>query len=383
MPPSDADLNSAVIDRYEQHLQWLFQGHQHISRHWLQTQADTDPELASWLSLRLRVALPPERLQALAPHLRQQLSGWQLYYQGQYQQAAEQFTLAWPVAQEYPDSISPMDVALGLGKVYTRTGDWSLARDWILHALASARAQQRLFAITEGYGALGELFLRAGQAQAAQACMSNACQLLPPGSGQQAKQLNYLASALLRNGALLRAESLLMTAVHMASAQDDADSLWHALARLQFVRLQSSEVAPATRVDVMQGLESYQPARKTPVACGFFHIGQALWLARQQQSERAAQSLQQALQHLGPQLPLERMWAQRLHCALLGQPYIPEPALLQRWTPVLHIKPAVSLSVLDHTWQVLPLPSKNGFARLLQPLGTLDDEAQARTAFFI
>lgn len=149
MPLASVGPGLAVIDRYEQHLQWLFQGHQHISRQWLQTEADSDPELAVWLSLRLRVALPPERLQLLAPHLRQQLSGWQLYYQGQYQQAAEQFALAWPVAQEYPDSISPMDVALGLGKVYTRTGDWSLARNWILYSLALARAQQRLFAITE------------------------------------------------------------------------------------------------------------------------------------------------------------------------------------------------------------------------------------------
>ena len=382
MPPSSVHPGQAVIDRYEQHLQWLFQGHQQMSRQWLQTQADTDPALAAWLSLRLRVALPPAQLQALPPHSRHQLSGWQLYYQGQYPQAAEQFALAWPLAQQHPDSISPMDVALGLGKVYTRTGDWSLARDWMLHSLALARAQQRLFAVTEGYGALGELFLRAGQAQAAQACMANAYQLLPPGSGQQAKQLNYLASALLRNGALLRAESLLMTALHMAAAQEDADSLWHALARLQFVRLQSSTTA-AAGVDVMQGLDSYQPARKTPVACGFFHIGQALWLARQQQTGQAAQSLQQALQHLGPQLPLERIWAQRLYCALLGQPYTPDPALLQRWAPVLQLAPDTRPSVLDHTWQVLPLPAGNGFARLLQPLGTLDEEAQARTAFFI
>ena len=368
-----------LMARHEQHLHWLFHGHQQLSRQWLQEQADTDPEFADWLALQLRVPRPPERLDLMAPHLRQQLTGWHLYYQGSYQQAAEQFQLAWQaVPNEQPDNPGAIDLALGFGKVYTRSGHWIHARAWILHSLALARAQHRLFAVTEGYGALGELLLRAGHAKAAQACMSSAYQLLPPGSGQQAKQLNYLASTLMRNGASLRAESLLMTALHMAHDQGDSDSVWHALARLQFLQLQSEHGGS----NVMQSMAAYLPEARTPVACGLLQIGLALWLVRQDQPEQAAQCLQQALSDLGRQLPLERLWTQRLHCALLGQPCSIE-ADPHRWADMAPIAPPDMAHVMDRTWAQLPLASCNGFSSLLQPLGSLEQEAQARTAFFI
>lgn len=366
-----------LMARHEQHLQWLFLGHQHLSRQWLQQQAASDPEFADWLALRLRVPRPPQRMEQMAPHLRQQLTGWRLYYQGEYHRAAEQFQLAAPMALNEPDNPCAIDLALGLGKVYTRTGHWGQSRDWILYSLALARAQYRLFAVTEGYGALGELLLRAGHPQAAQACMSSAYQLLPPGSGQQAKQLNFLASALLRNGAALRAESLLMTALHMAHDQNDADSAWHALARLQFLQLQGDG-----GYEVTQRLQSYLPATRTAVACGLLQIGRALWQVRQGDAAAAAHSLDQALADLGPQLPLERLWAQRLRCALLQQPYSPEAAG-HRWADIVPVPAPTTTPVLDLTWARLPLPSGNGFACLLQPLGSLEQEAQARTVFFI
>ncbi len=365
--------------RHEQHLLWLFLGHQQLSRQWLQEEADSDPEFADWLALRLRVPRPSERLELMAPHLRQQLTGWRLYYQGDYQPAVEQFQHAWQaVLNDQSDNPCAIDLALGLGKVYTRSGHWGQARDWILHSLALARAQHRLFAVTEGYGALGELLLRAGHAKAAQACMSSAYQLLPPGSGQQAKQLNYLASTLMRNGASLRAESLLMTALHMAHDQGDSDSVWHALARLQFLQLQSEDGGS----NVMQSMAAYLPEARTPVACGLLQIGLALWLVRQGQTEQAAQCLQQALSDLGPLLPLERLWAQRLHGALLGQPCRIE-ADLHRWADIKPVSPPAMVHVMDRTWAELPLATANGFARLQQPLGSLEQEAQARTAFFI
>ena len=364
---------------HEPHLQLLFHGHQHLSRQWLRDEVDSDPEFADWLALRLRVPRPPERMERMAPHLRQQSTGWRLYYQGDYHRAAEQFQLAWPaVLPRLHDSHDAIDLALGFGKVYTRTGHWSQARDWILLSLALARARHHLFAVTEGYGALGELLLRAGHAKAAQACMSSAYQLLPPGSGQQAKQLNYLASALMRNGAFLRAESLLMTALHMAHDQGDSDSVWHALARLQFLQLQTENGGH----DVMQGMAAYLPETRTPVACGLLQIGRALWLVRQGNPDQAAPCLDQALSDLGLQLPLERLWAQRLRCALLGQPYSAETAL-HRWADTVPVSPPALTHVMDRTWAELPLESDNGFACLLQPLGPLTQEAQARTAFFI
>ena len=365
--------------RHEQHLQWLFHGHQHLSRQWLQKQADSDPEFADWLALRLRMPRPPERMELMAPHLRQLLTGWRLYYQGDYHRAVEQFQLAWPaVLSGQRDSSCAIDLALGFGKVYTRSGHWSQAREWILHSLALARTQHRLFAVTEGYGALGELLLRAGHAKAAQACMSSAYQLLPPGSGQQTKQLNYLASALMRNGANLRAESLLMTALHMAHDQGDSDSVWHALARLQFLQLQTENSGH----DVMQSMAVYLPETRTPVACGLLQIGLALWRVRQGHPDEAVLCLQQALADLGPLLPLERLWAQRLHSALLGQPYSAEAALY-RWAAIKPVSPPAMTHVMDRTWADLPLAASNGFACLQQPLGSLEQEAQARTAFFI
>ena len=365
--------------RHEPHLQLLFHGHQRLSRQWLRDEADSDPEFADWLAWRLRVPRPPERMERMAAPLRQQSAGWHLYYAGDYCQADEQFQRALPaVLPSRHDSHDAIDLALGFGKVYTRSGHWRQAREWILYSLALARAQHQLFAVTEGYGALGELLLRTGHAKAAQACMSSAYQLLPPGSGQQAKQLNYLASALMRNGAHLRAESLLMTALHMAHDQQDCDSAWHALARLQFLQLQGA----GDGRDVMQSMAAYLPGTRTPVACGLLQIGRALWWVQQDRLDEAAQCLEQALSDLGPQLPLERLWAQRLRCALLQQPYGADAAL-HRWADIVPVSPPALTHVLDRTWAELPLAPGNGFASLLQAQGSLAQEAQARTAFFI
>lgn len=376
---SSASSFQRLLERHEQHLQRLFQGHQQLSRQWLQNEAGSDPDFADWLAVRLRVLRPAPRMEHMAPHLRQRLQGWHLYYQGDYHLAAGQFELAWPeVRTRHHDSHDAVDLALGFGKVYTRSGHWSHAREWILHSLALARERHQLFAVTEGYGALGELLLRAGHAQAAQACMTSAYQLLPPGSGQQAKQLNYLASALMRNGAWLRAESHLMTALHMAHDQGDADSVWHALARLQFLQLQGDVGGR----DVLQDMAAYLPAARTPVACGMLQIGRALWLVRQGRSDEAAQCLEQAASILGSQLPLERLWALRLRCALLRQPCSADAAL-HRWSNIAAVSPPDLANVLDRTWADLPLAASNGFACLLRPLGSLEQEAQARTAFFI
>lgn len=370
-----------LMAHHEHHLQSLFAGCQQASRQWLHHEAATDPEFATWLRLRLRMPLPAAAATTLPSGVRQQAQGWQLYYQGHYCRAAEQFQRAWEAAgAHHRPTHETMDGALGLGKVYTRTGHWRHARGWILHALSQARARHDVFSITEGYGALGELLLRAGHAQAAQACMSQAFQLLPPGSGQQARQLNYLASTLMRNAdASLRARSLLMTALHMGHDQGDADSVWHALARLQFLQLQDDDGQDG---DLLQDMALYLPERRTPVACGLFQIGRALWLARQGSRAAAQSCLEQALSDLGTTLPLEALWARRLHAALCGQPCSPQPAL-RTWADVVPIAPPASLHVLDMTWAQLPLPQANGFAALLQPLGDLAREAQCRTVFFI
>lgn len=378
--PTASPFHRSMV-RHEQHLQWLFHGHQSLSRDWLKVHAACDPELADWLILRLRLPGAEQRIAHWPAVWQHQWSGWQLYYQGEYRAAAQQFLQAWPSALADREDRGPAtDLALGLGKVYTRSGHWEAARSWILCSLDWARADHRLFAVTEGYGALGELLLRAGQAQAAQTCMGTAYQLLPPGAGQQAKQLNYLASALMRNGALLRSESLLMTSLHMALDQGDTDSVWHTLARLQFLQLQNPEHAQAK--DITTTMAAYLPSTRTTVACGFLAIGQALLLARQGLSADAIVAIQVALNDLDGRFPLERIWAQRLLCALQGIAYTPDSELLAL-TCMTAAQPPVLTSVLDLTWSLLPLPSDNGFAALLGPLQSLEQEALAWHAFFI
>lgn len=377
-----------LLNRHERHLQWLFQGHQSLSRQWLQQHGSDDPEFADWLSVRLRVPGSAERMQQLPTAVRQQWQGWQHYYQGRYTAAAQQFWHAWEAVQPQPNTPEPeepdlgaaADVALGLGKVYTRSGHWQAARAWLLHALNLARSEQRLFAVTEGYGALGELLLRAGCEQAAHHCMGTAYQLLPPGAGQQAKQLNYLASALIRCGELLRAESLLMTSLHMAIDQGDTDSVWHALARLQFLQLQ--QPAAATQHDIGQTLQAYQPAQRTPVACGFLAIGRALWLVQRGRLDEANTALEQARCDLGQHLPMEQLWVQRLQCAITGQTWQPDPVTQELLQLPLHLPPS-GPGVLDHTWAQLPLPQGNGFAILFEPQSTLEQQVQAWRVFFI
>lgn len=380
MPPDSRAL-FATFARHESHLQRLILGHQTFSRQWVAESAEQDPLLADWLALQLNESRLDTRADTLPPAMRQQWLGWRHYYQNEYRLAGERFLDAWQAATDRCDATvepSIANIALGLGKVYTRTGHWSAARRWLLLALARARAEYKLFAATEGYGALGELLLRAGQPHGALACMGVACRLLPPGGGQQAKQMNFLASTLMRNGALLRAESLLMTSMHMAAELDDADSIWHALARLQFLELRKS--APTT-TDVMSRLAEYVPARTTPVATGFLCVGRALFQYRTGQSNAALVSLRQAQSHFSRHV-CERAWASRLLCAMGGAPYQPEEELAA-CVAIEPVLPPEFESVLDRNWSLLPMPDTNGFARLLAPVGTVDAEAAADTSFFI
>lgn len=101
--------------------------------------------------------------------------------------------------------------------------------------------------------------LRRGQPQAAHACMGTACYALSPGSGPQARQLSYLASTQMWIGAHMRAESLLMTSLHMAHNASDHTRAWHALARSQFLALDRHTDAQ-TATDVAVSPRDYVPA---------------------------------------------------------------------------------------------------------------------------
>ena len=118
------------------------------------------------------------------------------------------------------------------------------------------------------------------------------------------------------------------------------------------------------------------------VACGFLAIGRALWLVQRGQREQASAALEQARSDLGQHLPMERLWVQRLQCAIAGQVWQPDPATQALLQLPVHLPPP-GHSVLDHTWGQLPLPQGNGFATLFEPDSTLAQQAQAWRVFFI
>lgn len=363
------------LSRYDRYSRALEYGHQGDIRALLreaQAASGSGDLLTEWLAVRLKQPLAGRHWPAV---ITAQSLGWQAYYRGDLLSAAAFFEDAWrQISAGEPHYGFRPDVALGLGKVYTRTGHWRSARDWILVFLADARRTGDLFAVTQGYGALGELFLRADQGQPALACLNIAFHVLPAGSGQQSRQLNYLASALMRNREWLRAESLLMTGLQNARAmlsagidsQEAAASIWHALARLQFLDLERHpDRPPESRRRGAEDITSLQAA-VAPVAQGMLAAGQSLDAWRRGRIEEAVNRLESAAGQLGQGFPMEHAWVMRLLGALTGgNADCPEDARrLMALTPLPAPAPE---GVLDLTWRHILLGPENGFAALASP----------------
>lgn len=372
-------LSFTELSRYDRYAHALEYGHQGETRTMLHQAAELpetgNDSVTEWLAARLKLPLPNRNW---PPVINAQSLGWQQYYQGNLPAAATTFTQAWQRIQNGEDHYGfRPDVALGLGKVYTRTGHWQAARDWLLLFLAEARRSDDLFAVTQGYGALGELFLRADQGKPALACLSTAFHILPPGSGQQSRQLNYLASALIRNREWLRAESLLMTGLQNARAmlaagmdtQEATGSVWHALARLQFLELARHPDNPVEIPWQGQDGEKNPP----PVAQGLLAAGRALCAWRRGDRATSITRLEEAERFLQPTLPMEHAWARRLRGMLEESGVHVSPRVLEL-TALEPLPAPTAPGVLDRTWQAVPLRAGNGFASLAArdtPLGEL------------
>lgn len=353
-----------LLALHDYHLQALVHGHDHEAVRWVNDENDPPPALRDWLAWQLQLPLTPAQRETLPFTHRSAWLGWRDYYRGRFPAAADCLHDAFVNADNSPESQHLLcATALGLGKVYTRTGHWQAARAWLLLALNTARKADRPFDILRGYGALGELLLRAGHTKEAHACISASYHLLPPGKGQQAKQLNYLATALMRSKEHLRAESLLMSARFMARDSHDHASRLHALARLQFLRWDKQG---ADNGHILDELSETLPDAPTPVAAGFIYLGQAF---RGWQPNNASllsttrQALQQASEYFGPELPMERAWVSQLQQQLDDCPLTPSAAVSDclALTPYL---PPQGTAVLDRTWQQLPISDENGFAWL-------------------
>lgn len=219
------------------------------------------------------------------------------------------------------------------------------------------------------YGALGELFIRAGAVPQGFACLNLAYRLLPAGSGQRARQLNYLATALLRLQEPMRAQSVLMTSYHMSKDRGDTVSQWHALARLQHLSLKcppDMRPSPNSLDELAHNLET-----APPVARGYWRLAKArAYLATDPSTAHSVvEGLTAACADFqAANLPMEQAWAGLWLAQLTAdtQPWqqaIPHAQALLNLLPVEAPQP---MGVLDHSFQHTPLPTEQAFQPLLQ-----------------
>ena len=329
-------------------------------------QQDKIPQtIAAWGLATINQPLNAEQTQLLSADSLNLYQGWKHYYNGEYQQSQEAFLRCL-------DSNTADGIGLGIAKNYTRLGQWQSAKSWLLHELTISRQRNDLYSQAQCYGALGEIFLRSNHPKIAYECFGNAFQILPKGSSQREKQYNFQASALIRIGNEQHAEQYLMSAFYLAQNQQ-IDSAWHSLARLQFLWTQQKK--SHTVLDYYADDLQHKPAQIN--AEGFLNMGLAFAAAYQQNNEKAIEYSQKASFCFQNRFPLEHIWAQKLLNSLQNQTDALElPEIL----PIV-IPPNSRNSIIEANWQQLTL-TNHGFATLAVAKN-LDSLWQARHLFFI
>ena len=391
----------AQLAQYDQHAHALEYGHQGYTRAMLRLESTThqdQPAVNNWLAARLKQDWSKAAVSDWPSVMADQWYGWRAYYAGAYTQAADYFLQAWrSIEADEEDFGFRSDVMLGLGKLYTRTGHWQAARSWLILYLSEARQRVDLYGVTQGYGALGELLLRAGHSQESLACLNTAFHILPSGSGQQSRQLNYLASALIRNHEWLRAETLLKTSIQNShdmfgrdgASEEATSSIYHALARLQFLELERHGLAARDVLDVwghclieVLKREASDPSEFLAVAQGFLAVGRALRFAALDQLSDAQSQLMSAVKSFGIQYPMERCWAAQL----LQRLTIDAPVCCEAVTQLMAlnaIQAPQNLGVLDDNWLQPVFSEDNGFAALINANATFATLSAQWRVFFL
>ncbi len=382
-----SSLDFEQLYEYEKHQNLLVMGHLDHSKLWLRHQKSTDnSSINNWLAAKLKYDWPEEQVAIWPIAMQQQWYGWRAYYNGQYLLAHQHFTQAWQTHSQSNLGFE-RSIALGFAKVYTRTGYWAYAKQWNLYFLKLAKKHHDLFDIAQGYGALGELFLRANLKQQAMACFNIAFHMLPSGSGQQSKQLNFLASALARNQEWLRAEALLKTSIQHAkdrldnpkSQLEESNSINHSLARLAFLQLARYQSEQYAIEDYSFNHSKLTP---TPVAQGFLAMAsafKAIFVSKNHQ--QALINAQQAQQYF-TQLPVEEAWATKLICSL-GATAWHANKLQELLSKIKPVSPPAFHSVSDKIWDNTLLDFDNGFASLLNNQLEIDAVYDCWQLFFI
>lgn len=296
--------------------------------------------------------------------------GWTAYYQHDYLQAHQHFIQA---VQQDSWQHYALNSALGLAKVYTRTGHWQAARDWCLYYLSVARQESYHFEVAKGYGALAEIFLRASYANEALACFQTAYHLMPLGQGQQAKQYNFMASALLRNKEALRAEVLLHTSRQISRNLLDLDpqnkdaqaSLCHSTLRFYYLNISKLECDQTAEINIddaqlMAQISESNSLTRAPL--GLLEVAKGIACLAKNVAQ-AQTHFAQAMQYFGPKLVMEYQWAARLHASCIAPATDQGIAEMTQLFALHPIQPPVFTVIADATWQKVPL-NNQGFLPL-------------------
>lgn len=345
-------------------------------------------ELAPWLSMKLQKVIYPTPVKRQLTEIPNTLAGWQAYHAHDYLTAHQLFRQALQACDTDSDRLN---IALGLCKVYTRSGHWHTARAWALYYLSLARQCSHPFEIAKGYGALAEIFLRANYAKEALSCFQTAYHLMPLGNGQQARQLNFIASALMRKHEWLRAETLLYTSSQISrnqlhidvNDQDANNSLQHSRLRLLFIHYLNGSQFES---DYQTTLETSLSGRNIPtglaaVPYGHMQVLQAMQQLRWGNNDSALTHLNLALAAYSPRLIMEYQWAINLKNALLKTPQL-NNAAIEAVFSIDSIQPPQFTNLIDLTWQTAALTNQ-GFKKLIQAEQTVDELFELWTLFFI
>lgn len=314
-------------------------------------------------------------------------AGWQAYMRYDYLQA---YTLFQQCLEQQNWQKFAYDAALGMAKIYTRSGHWQSAKEWSLYYLYLARRQRDDYGLVKGYGALAELFLRADKAMPALAIFLLAKQMMPAGQGQLDRHYNFIASALMRNGQFVRAEALLRNSMKLTLekfAEDKAAqiSYLHSQSRLCFLQLVRKipiEITPKT-----QEIIAYPThAAWLSIPLGFIHAALAIE-AIEQAPQTALVQLEQALTYFKSTAPMEAQWIAQMLIELkknLAEEIVIPTEISLQYQKLSKIEPQSTPeyeAVVDKTWQRFTLPN-NGY-NSLQNKSDLTHIIQLWRLFFI
>lgn len=366
-----------LFKQQEAFSQASFQGH--FNRAGVYLDSVQDESLKQWLSYLSKKKQSLESIRQLPAPYADCWLAWLAYNQGELEKAISLFNNSFKALNRHQDAGLAVDVSLGLGRLYTRAGYFDCARGWLLYAGDVARQHDRLYDTVRSFGALGDLLVRAGYPQQALFCLNTAQQLLPPGAGERSRQMNYLATVLMRLGEptdWATAEDLLMQSYYLAKDTQDVTSMLHSLARLQFLYLDKGQIKEdiCQLLDFPQDYHAQHALHYIPL--GLFALGRSLAAMQDKRHEYAIKLAGQACEYLKNHRE-EYYWALSLSHFLQENKPLPHLDLFEL---PLHFAPA-SRSVLNQP--LLSIHLHDTGATLFKPQLQQDSLIQHRQVFFI